>query len=121
MRRLMRQFTRQILPPGENRGDWPMAWKPSRLEGVWEGRDGELVIVQGERFRIYSPERRRVDGLIRIQGNRLALYNPLDGQARPFEFAQQQGRLIMRDLAGQLYLYRRLWLNGGRGAMWTDQ
>jgi len=121
MRELMRRFTRQMFPPGESGGDWPMAWRPSRLEGVWEGRDGELVIVQGERFRIYSPELRRVDGLMRIQGNRLALYNPLDGHARPFEFAEHQGRLIMRDLAGQLYLYRRLWLDGGRGSMWTDR
>jgi len=120
MRELMRRFTWRIRPPGESSGDWPVAWKPSRLEGVWEGRDGELVIVQGGRFRIYSPELRRVDGLMRIQGNRLALYNPLDGQARPFEFAEHQGRLIMRDLAGRLYLYRRLWLDGGRGTMWTD-
>lgn len=121
MRELMRRFTRQLLPPGESSGDRPIAWRPSQLEGVWEGRDGELVIVQGERFRIYSPELRRVDGLMRIQGNRLALYNPLDGQARPFEFAEHQGRLIMRDLAGQLYLYRRLRLNGGRGPMGADR
>lgn len=121
MRELMRRFTRQLLPSGESSGDWPRAWKPSRLEGAWEGRDGELVIVQGQRFRIYSPELRRVDGLMRIQGNRLALYNPLDGQARPFEFAEHQGRLIMRDLAGQLYLYRRLRLNGRQGSMWTDR
>ncbi|WP_133512381.1 hypothetical protein [Candidatus Thiosymbion oneisti] len=120
MRELMRRFTRQMPLPGGNSGDWPTAWKPSRLEGVWEGRDGELVIVQGERFRIYSPELQRVDGLMRIRGNRLALYNPLDGHARPFEFTEHQGRLIMRDPAGQLYLYRRLWLDGGRGAVWTD-
>jgi len=121
MRGLMRQFNRRMSPPGDSSGDWPMAWKPARLEGVWEGRDGELVIVQGERFRIYSPELRRVDGLVRIQGNRLALYNPLYGQARPFEFSEHQGRLIMRDLAGRLYLYRRLWLDGGQGEMRTDR
>ena len=78
MRGLMQQFARRMLPPGERNGDWPRAWQLSRLEGTWEGRDGELVIVQGERFRIYSPELQRVDGLMRVQGNRLALYNPLD-------------------------------------------
>jgi len=121
MRGLMRQFNRWMNPPGESSGDRLMAWKPVQLEGIWEGRDGELVIVQGERFRIYSPEFRQVDGLVRIQGNRLALYNPLDGHARPFEFAEHQGRLIMRDLAGRLYLYRRLWLDGGQGKMRTDR
>lgn len=116
---LMRQFTRQIVPPGEGAGeknsDWPPTRERSRLEGVWEGRDGGLLIIQGGRFRIYSPTLQRVDGLIRIQGDHLALYNPLDRQARPFEFAEHQGRLIMRDLSGRLYLYRRPRLGDGQG------
>lgn len=102
MQESMQQFARR------------MGWKPSQLEGVWEGRDGELLIVQGSRFRLYSPAMQQVNGLLRIQGNRLALYNPLDRHAQPFEFAQSQGRLIMRDLAGQAYLYRRLRLDGGQ-------
>ncbi len=113
MRELMQRFGRQLVPPGGSNGDRSPGWEPSRLEGVWEGRDGELLIVQGGRFRIYSSELQRVDGLLQIRGNRLALYNPLDRQARPFEFAERQGRLILRDPAGQLYLYRRLRLDGG--------
>ena len=112
MHELMRQFTGQMAKLGEG-GGWPIAWEPSRLEGVWEGRDGELLIVQGSRFRIYSPAVQRVDGWMQIRGDRLALYNPLDRHAQPFEFAESQGRLILRDLNGELYLYRRLRLDGG--------
>lgn len=111
MRELMRRFGRQLLPPGGSSGAWSPARQSSRLEGVWEGRDGELLVVQGSRFRIYSAQFQRVDGLLQIRGNRLALYNPLDRQARPFEFVERQGRLILRDRAGQLYLYRRLRLS----------
>lgn len=115
MRDMMQRFGGRMPEPGKRGADWPPGWKPSRLEGVWEGRDGELLIVQGNRFRIYSRDMQRVDGLIQVRGERLALYNPLDEHAQPFEFAESQGRLVMRDLAGQIYLYRRLRLDGGGG------
>jgi len=117
----MRQFSEHV--PGRKspfRDGWPAPWTASRLEGVWEGRDGELLVVQGNRFRIYSPDMKRVEGLIQIRGERLALYNPQNEHAQPFEFAESQGRLVMRDLAGRDYLYRRLRLDGGQsGAMIT--
>lgn len=123
MQEMMQQFARQMTSPRGGGDGWPAGWTPSRLEGVWEGRDGELLLVQGNRFRIYSSAMQRVDGLIQIRGNRLALYNPLDQRAQPFEFAESQGRLVMRDLSGQVYLYRRLLLDGGQGgtgaATWT--
>jgi hypothetical protein len=106
MGEMMNRFSRQMGAPAGT-------WSPSRLEGLWEGRNGELLIVQGERFRIYSPDVRRVDGLIQIREDRLALYNPLYEQAQAFQFAESDGRLVMRDLSGQVYLYRRLRLDGG--------
>lgn len=88
-----------------------MPWgTPSRLDGVWEGRNGELLIVQGNRFRIYPGASHYVDGYIQLQGDRLALYNPGNEHIRPFEFAESEGRLAMRDPSGSLFLYRRLWL-----------
>ena len=88
-----------------------MPWgTPSRLDGVWEGRNGELLIVQGNRFRIYPGASHYVDGYIQLQGDRLALYNPGNEHIRPFEFAESEGRLALRDPAGTLFLYRRLWL-----------
>ncbi len=81
----------------------------SRLDGVWEGRSGELLIVQGNRFRIYPGSTSYVEGYIQTRGDRLALYNPENANISPFEFAESEGRLALRDSAGTLFLYRRLW------------
>ena len=104
----------QQMTEGMKMPDTPasfMPWgTPSRLDGVWEGRNGELLIVQGNRFRIYPGASHYVDGYIQLQGDRLALYNPGNEHIRPFEFAESEGRLALRDPAGTLFLYRRLWL-----------
>jgi hypothetical protein len=39
------------------------------------------------------------------------MYNPENEHIRPFEFAESEGRLALRDPAGSLFLYRRLWLD----------
>jgi len=86
------------------------------LEGIWEGRGGELLIVQGNRFRIYPGNAGYIDGYFQLRGERLAMYNPKNANIRPFEYAESEGRLVLRDEAGTLYLYRRLWLEGRQGA-----
>jgi hypothetical protein len=88
-------------------------WQGTTLEGIWEGRDGGLLIVQAYRFRLYSPHGGYVDGLIQQRGERIALYDPSSDTARPYEYAEHQGRLVLRDAEGQVYLYRRLWLDDG--------
>jgi hypothetical protein len=93
-------------------------WQRTALDGIWEGRGGSLLIVQAHRFRLYASQGGYVDGLIQQRGDRLALYDPQQDTARPFEYAEHQGRLVLRDPEGQVYLYRRLWLDddGGAGA-----
>lgn len=86
-------------------------WQRTGLDGIWEGRNGGLLIVQAHRFRLYSGHGDYVEGLIQQRGDRVALYDPEHDIARPYEFAQHQGRLVLRDAAGQVYLYRRLWLD----------
>lgn len=81
------------------------------LDGIWEGRDGGLLIIRGQRFRLQSARGGHLDGLIQQRGDRVALYEPSSDTVRPYEFVEQQGRLILRDPAGKLYLYRRLWLD----------
>ena len=84
-------------------------WRRTSLEGIWEGRDGGLLIVQAHRFRLYGPHGDYIEGLIQQRGDRIAMYDPEHDIARPYELAQHQGRLVLRDAAGQVYLYRRLW------------
>jgi hypothetical protein len=104
----MRRFSRGMAGPG---GGQSFAWMGSPLEGIWEGRGGELLIVQGNRFRIYAGSAAHVDGYIMVRANRVALYNPVDSNTQLYEYAQSQDRLALRDASGQLYLYRRLRLD----------
>ena len=87
-------------------------FQPVPLEGIWEGRNGELLIVQGNRFRIYPGTAAHVEGYLQTQNDQVVLYNPKEASRRPFDFAEFQGRLVLRDAQGNLYLYRKLW--------WTD-
>jgi len=100
----------RVPPPRTTRLPAGLDWRATTLEGIWEDRDGGLLIVIGPRFRIYKPNAGHVDGLIQQRGERVVLYNPANGQARPYEYAELQGRLALRDPEGNLFLYRRLWL-----------
>lgn len=93
-------------------GMMPLSGSP--LEGLWEGNDEGLLIVQGGRYRLYAPYSGYIDGDIRIAEDRLELSNRREGFVQEFEFAQDQGRLVLRDAYGQLYLYRRLNLDEPR-------
>lgn len=90
-----------------------MPWTPGPLEGIWEGSDDGLLIVQGGRYRIYAPLSGYIDGDIRITGDRVELTNRRESFSQEFEYALDQGRLVLRDRQGQIYLYRRLVLEGG--------
>lgn len=89
----------------------PWAKAPSRVEGIWEGRDGELLIVQGDRYRIYPGNAPYVQGYLQLGSDRLTFHNPAERLARPFEFAETNGMLVLKDAGGQRYVYRRLMLD----------
>lgn len=97
------QFTRSM--------GWPSAGGGSGLDGIWEGRDGGLMIIRGPRFRLQAAQGGHIEGLIQRRGDRIALFEPSTESVRAYEMAEQQGRLVLRDAAGNTYLYRRLWLD----------
>ena len=107
---VMKQMTEGMKLPGSS-GGAPSSSPGSRLDGVWEGRNGELLIVQGNRFRIYPGSSGYVDGYIQLSGDRLAMYNLENAHISPFDFAESDGRLALRDRNGDHFLYRRLWLD----------
>lgn len=90
---------------------WPWGAGASGLEGIWEGRDGGLMIIRGHRFRLQAAQGGHIEGLFQRRGDRIALYEPQTESVRAYEFAEQRGRLVLRDAAGSIYLYRRLWLD----------
>lgn len=106
----MAQMMERFAPGAPMRGAMP--WGP--LEGIWEGSDDGLLIVQGGRYRIYAPFSGYIDGDIRVSGDRVELTNRRESFAQEFEYALDQGRLVLRDRHGQVYLYRRLVLDAER-------
>lgn len=91
-------------------------WGPRTfLEGVWESNDGGLLIVQGHYYRLYAPCKGHIDGGIRVESERIELTNARQGFSQHFEYAQDQGRLALRDQQGRIFVYRRLVLDGGLG------
>jgi len=77
------------------------------LDGIWQGRSGEILVIWGNRFRIYADTSRFTEGELRIQGNQLWLHNPTSNTTQRYEYAAHEGRLALRDARGQLLLYRR--------------
>jgi hypothetical protein len=107
----MGQMMERFNPGSAMTGTMP--WTVGPLEGLWEGSDDGLLIVQGARYRIYAPFSGYIDGDIRITGDRVELTNRRESFSQAFEYALNQGRLVLRDRQGQIYLYRRLVLEGG--------
>ena len=99
------------MPGAGSMPGWFPGGGATGLDGVWEGRDGGLLIVGGRRFRLQAARGGHLEGLIRRERDRLALYEPETDTVRAYEMAEQNGRLVLRDDAGNTFLYRRLWLH----------
>jgi hypothetical protein len=99
------QQMQQMMPGlGSTQGQ---PFSGSSLNGVWRGRSGDVLVIQGNRFRIYADKTRFTEGELRIQGNQLWLHNPKANHTQRYEYAEHEGRLALRDARGQLLLYRR--------------
>jgi hypothetical protein len=93
-------------------GSWPwFAPAANTLDGVWEGRDGGLLIVRGPRFRLQAAQGGHIEGRLQRRSDHITLHEPTTGSTRSYEMAMYQGRMVLRDEAGYTYLYRRLWLD----------
>ena len=126
-----RHYDRTWESPAPARKDWPWhqgsppqtgAWRdvPSRgeldgslerhmaLQGDWTSQSGEWLQIRGSRFRLRGGAQREVDGTLSVRDQLLALHSPRYNQTWIYQFAEQDGRLVLRDARGQMYLYRRV-------------
>jgi len=81
------------------------------LEGIWEDNQGGLLIVQRNHYRIYSNCNGFIDGDILVNADHVALTNRRENFTQTFEFALDQGRLVLRNQNGDVFLYRLLILD----------
>jgi hypothetical protein len=80
----------------------------SSLDGIWQGRDGEIVLVMYGHFRIYADSDHYRDGYYQIDENWITLFDPRSGSSKTYEYAFSEGRMVLRDENDQLLLYRQL-------------
>jgi hypothetical protein len=79
------------------------------LNGSWQGESGEILVIQDGLFRIYLQRDNFRDGrLTQVEPRRILLQDLESGQVRPYEFAESEGRLLLRDPAGNLLRYIRI-------------
>jgi hypothetical protein len=89
-------------------------YKPHWIEGRWIANDGMIMEVNQGRFKMFyrhSPKQQR-SGLIRLKDKWLGIYEPSQQFARQYEFAYKDDRLVLRDIDGNLMLFKRMtnWL-----------
>jgi hypothetical protein len=100
-----------VIPymPGYKPGKSP-GYKPHWIEGRWVASDGMVMEVrQGEvkMFYRHAPDQVR-SGIIRLKEHWLGIYFPSQQFARQYEFAYKDDRLALRDIDGNLMLFRRM-------------
>lgn len=88
-----------------------VAAQTTALEGIWEDNQGGLLIVQRQRYRLYASCQGAIDGDIVVGNGRVALTNQRENFTQSFEFALDQGRLVLRNHNGDVFLYRLLILD----------
>jgi len=92
-------------PPGAA-GSYPGM---TDLNGSWQGESGEVLVIRGDRFRIYQDRQNYRQGrLASPQPGLLLLQEQQSGQVRPYRFAESEGRLMLLDPGGLLLRYIRV-------------
>jgi hypothetical protein len=96
------EYGRPSHPQGAND---PVA----ELDGSWQGKSGELLVIRHGRFRIYQDQERFREGNLALEGqNTLTMQDPSTGNAQRYDYALHEGKLALRNQAGNLFLYRRI-------------
>lgn len=80
----------------------------SVVDGIWLGQSGELVLVMYGHFRIYASAEVYRDGLFEISGDKLAMYDPEADRRMLFDYALENGRMMLRGEDGSLMLFKQL-------------
>lgn len=80
----------------------------SVVDGIWLGQSGELVLVMYGHFRIYASAEVYRDGRFEISGDKLMMYDPESDRRMIFDYALEDGRMILRGADGSLMLFKQL-------------
>ncbi len=78
------------------------------LDGVWRAAGGDLLIIEGNRFKIYSGQQSSQSTFV-IQNNQFIIHDPISSQARQYNFQQQGENIALQDEQGQILYFQRIY------------
>lgn len=106
------EYGLQMLPSPGSGTFSPYTQNPpssGELDGSWQGRSGEVLVIHNGHFRIYLNRDEYREGRLLLSGNdRLSMQDPKSGTTRQYQYAEHQGKLALQDERGNLLLYRRI-------------
>ena len=78
---------------------------PSKLEGWWLGKSGEILAFKRDHFRIYVGPYDYREGLFQIVDWKVAMMDPETKAVRQYDFALRSNYLALRDEEGMILYY----------------
>jgi len=76
------------------------------LDGSWQGSANDVLIIRGDKFRLYVNPKQFRDGYISVNGNQLTMILPSEKTQKVFEFAEFNGQLALRSQQGIIIRYQ---------------
>ena len=80
----------------------------TNLNGIWQGHDGNILVIDGNRFRIHASEDQYLFGIFMTYGNRFIAYSPQSDITRQYQFEINGELLALQDEHGQIMVFQRL-------------
>ena len=105
--------------PGASWGErsydpWNVLPSANRLDGIWQGLNGEIVTIRGNRIWIQNPSGQTINGAFMTYGNRMIAYCAQTDYTCSCTFERRGDMLALQNEAGDILLFRRL----NRGPRW---
>lgn len=95
--------------PGPPTSPWGMSWgntPTASLQGYWLGANGERLGFWQQYYLLQSVQGQTQGGRFGLKNDRLLIFEA-GSSVQPYEYAQQDDRLALRDPQGRVFLYRR--------------
>lgn len=80
----------------------------TNLDGAWRGQNGEILLIEGKRFRLHADRRRYLDGRLGRRGNIVGFLYPKRQTALLYRYQISGNRLALQSRDRSIRYFQRL-------------
>jgi len=80
----------------------------TNLDGAWRGQNGEILLIEGKRFRLHADRRRYLDGRLGRRGNIVGFLYPKRQTALLYRYQISGNRLALQSRDRRIRYFQRL-------------